>query len=154
MRTLLLVRHARAGVRGTWPGSDLERPLDERGERQAAALVEALADEAREVHTSRAERCRATVAPLAAAAGLALHEQPLLLEGADTTAALEWLVGLPDGAVACSHGDVIGGILTTLSAQGLRGQDTSRWPKGGWHRLVVDDLDVVRSVTLHPPTEA
>ena len=37
MPLLLLVRHARAGVRGTGP-HDLERPLDARGLQQAAAL--------------------------------------------------------------------------------------------------------------------
>ena len=150
MRTVHLVRHALAGVRGTWPGDDLERALTAEGHAQAAALVGVLADVATEVHTSRAVRCRDTVAPLAEAAGLALHEEPLLLEGADPTAALDWLRGLPDGAVACSHGDVIGGVLTILSAQGLRGEHTTAWPKGGRHELLLDGDEVTR-VTLHRP---
>ena len=39
---LLLVRHASAGDRTTWEGDDRERPLDDRGRRDAEELVEQL----------------------------------------------------------------------------------------------------------------
>ena len=40
--SLLLVRHASAGERAEWDGDDAERPLDERGEAQAAHLPDVL----------------------------------------------------------------------------------------------------------------
>ncbi|NIR39365.1 MAG: histidine phosphatase family protein, partial [Actinobacteria bacterium] len=42
--SLHLVRHGSAGHRGSWPGDDLERPLDERGTEQARRLAEHLGD--------------------------------------------------------------------------------------------------------------
>ena len=37
--TILLIRHASAGDRYRWWGDDADRPLDERGVAEAAALV-------------------------------------------------------------------------------------------------------------------
>ena len=68
---LLLVRHAWAGDRTTWEGDDRERPLDDRGRRDAGALVELLARfEIEAILTSPYRRCVETVAPLAAARNL------------------------------------------------------------------------------------
>ena len=38
--TILLIRHASAGDRYRWWGDDADRPLDERGVAEAAALVD------------------------------------------------------------------------------------------------------------------
>ncbi len=40
---VLLVRHAKAGKRGDWPGDDDDRPLDAAGRAQAQRLVDLLA---------------------------------------------------------------------------------------------------------------
>ncbi len=40
--SLLLVRHASAGKGDEWKAADAERPLDERGEEQAAHLPDVL----------------------------------------------------------------------------------------------------------------
>jgi 8-oxo-dGTP pyrophosphatase MutT (NUDIX family) len=40
---IVLVRHARAGKRSEWPGTDSKRPLDDFGREQAQRLVEFLA---------------------------------------------------------------------------------------------------------------
>ncbi len=80
--TVLLVRHAWAGERGAVP-DDRDRPLDERGRRQAAALHDHL-DTCLQVrgHPRLAEhgdavllssplvRCTATLAPMASTLGL------------------------------------------------------------------------------------
>jgi len=107
--TSVLVRHASAGKRADWGRDDRLRPLDARGRRQAAALVELLRVVAvRRVVSSPYVRCLETVEPLAAALGLAIEEDDSLAEGAGTAAsALLAEVGL----VACTHGDVAEELL-------------------------------------------
>ena len=79
-----LVRHARAGHRATWQGEDDSlRPLDERGRRQADALVAQLADrEFARILSSPFARCVQTVEPLAEARGLPVEAVDSLAEGA------------------------------------------------------------------------
>ena len=150
---LLLVRHALAGIRGTWPGDDLDRPLDDRGTAQARRLVEQWGDAAVDaVHSSRAVRCTETVRPLAEHAGVDVVEAPQLLEGAAPAACLAWLEALPgEVVVACSHGDVIGGVLSRLEERGTDLGGDVRWPKGSTWELQVEDGLVVRG-HLHEPS--
>jgi broad specificity phosphatase PhoE len=130
--SILLVRHADAGARGSWPGDDLDRELSDRGHEEASRLAGALPamrpEPITRVASSRAVRCVETVAPLADALGLAVTPEPLLLEGADPTAALAWLEGDRAPDVACSHGDVIGGIVTLLADRGVA-LPRAAWPK-------------------------
>ena len=105
--TLLLIRHASAGDREAWVGDDSLRPLDERGRRQAAALVAALAPYAlTAVLTSPYLRCVETVLPLAAAHGLRPEQRPELAEGSGD-AVLDILLTLEPGTALCTHGDVV-----------------------------------------------
>jgi 8-oxo-(d)GTP phosphatase len=118
--TVILVRHAAAGERSRWAGDDRLRPLDDRGRRQAAGLVEALAPCGVErVLTSPYVRCRQTVDPLADALGLAVEERAELAEGAGA-AGVGQLVGLLQSAVAvlCTHGDVVAAVLGEESEKG------------------------------------
>ena len=89
--TLHLVRHAAAGDRSRFAGGDdLERPLDERGHEQAAALVPFFAERpVRAVWSSLATRCSQTVGPLAAAHGLEVELRRELTEGARPNDLLE-----------------------------------------------------------------
>ncbi len=153
---VLLVRHTHAGVRGTWPGNDLDRQLSATGRQQAAALVDQLGGEPIvAVHSSRAVRCVASVAPLAEACGLTVEEAPALLEGTAPAQALAWLETLtagPDEAVvACSHGDVIGGVLERLDDRGTPLDGPLRWPKAGTWVLDVEDGLVVGGRPIAPP---
>lgn len=152
--TVLLVRHALAGVRGTWPGDDLERPLDEHGRAQATAITDCWADRAVDaVHSSRAVRCTATVEPLAADHGRTVQQAPELLEGTPTATTLGWLERLEgEVVVACSHGDVIGNVIHRLQARGTTLEGGLRWPKASTWELVVAD-GLVTHGTLHPPPE-
>ena len=108
-----LVRHARAGHRETWSGEDDSlRPLDERGLRQAEALVAQLAErDLSRILTSPYTRCVQTVEPLAAARGLPVEAVDSLAEGAGEAAALELLHGLEAPAVACVHGDLVEALV-------------------------------------------
>lgn len=156
---ILLIRHAHAGVRGTWPGDDLERELSERGQAEATAITKQWAgDPITAIHSSRAVRCVETVRPLADQLGFEVQEQPQLLEGAAPSETLAWLEARDDDQtiVACSHGDVIGGIIQRLDARGTPLEGAVQWPKGSTWELEVDDGLVVRG-RLHdtpqpPPT--
>ncbi len=155
---ILLVRHAHAGVRGAWPGDDLQRELSDLGRAQADALAELWADSSvGAVHSSRATRCTETVRPLAACLDLDVTETPQLLEGAAPGEALAWLESLDleadrDTVVACSHGDVIGGIVRRLEGRGTDLGTSLQWPKGSTWELEVDEGLVVRG-RLHPVPE-
>lgn len=149
MSRVHLVRHAHAGERCGWPGDDLDRPLSDVGRQQASGIADALAARATALMTSSAVRCRQTLAPIEDRTGLHAVDEPLLLEGADPAATLDWLVRLPDGAIACSHGDVIGGIIRLLATSGPA-DETAGWPKAGWWTLETAQGRVT-SATPHPP---
>jgi 8-oxo-dGTP diphosphatase len=130
--TSVLLRHASAGDRGDWHGDDRLRPLDARGRRQAATLVELLGPiDVRRVVSSPYVRCVATVEPLAAALGLPLEVDDRLAEGSGR-AARELLQ--EDGVVACTHGDIVEDVL----GRGLK--------KGAG--VVLRDGEVVREFRL------
>jgi len=107
-----LVRHGRAGKRSEWEGDDRLRPLDERGVRQAQALVAQLDDRNVErILSSPYVRCVQTVEPLARERGLPLEEEEALAEGAGVGAALHLLRGSGEAVVASVHGDLAEALL-------------------------------------------
>jgi phosphohistidine phosphatase SixA len=103
---LLLVRHASAGDRAAWEGDDRDRPLDERGRRDASELVarlESLRIEA--ILTSPYRRCLETVGPLARARLLEIDVREELGEehqGDEGVALVRSLAGRD--VVVCGHG--------------------------------------------------
>ena len=112
--TSVLLRHAAAGDRDDWDGDDFHRPLDAKGRRQAAELVELLRPfGVSRVVSSPYVRCVQTVEPLAAALGLQLEQDDRLAEGQGAAAA-DLLK--EDGVVCCSHGD----IAEALVGRGLK----------------------------------
>lgn len=119
---IIVLRHGKAVAREDWSGPDAERPLTDRGRRQAKAAVGPLrAFGVRKVISSDAVRCADTVAPLAKA----------LRTQVRTTAALSqdaWEAGTSDPrsvigkrirarkpVVLCSHGPVLPDILSELA---------------------------------------
>jgi 8-oxo-dGTP diphosphatase len=103
---LLLVRHASAGDRDDWDGDDRDRPLDDRGRKQAEELVERLAPYAIEaILSSPARRCVDTVEPLARARGLELEERPELSEELQHTEGIVLVRSVAGrDVVVCGHG--------------------------------------------------
>jgi 8-oxo-dGTP diphosphatase len=105
--SILLIRHALAGDPEAWAGDDRVRPLDERGRRQAEALVDALAEcRLDRIVSSSYVRCVQTVAPLAEVRGLEIEldgqlEAERLEEVPDV---LERLRG--ESVAVCTHGDL------------------------------------------------
>lgn len=119
--SVLLVRHAKAGDRDRWDAPDDLRPLTANGEAQAEALVDLLAGyEIDRVLSSPYLRCTQTVAPLAAARGLAVEPCDDLAEGEGRAgiALTRRLLAAPAAyTVLCSHGDVVEEVLDALGVQ-------------------------------------
>jgi phosphohistidine phosphatase SixA len=119
---LLLIRHAWAGDRDDWEGDDRERPLDERGRRQAEELVERLQPYPIEaILSSPARRCVETVEPLARARGLEIELRPELGEDRQEGEGVALVRSLAGRDVAvCGHG----GLEYSLA------EPPPKWKKG------------------------
>jgi phosphohistidine phosphatase SixA len=149
--TLLLLRHVHAGDRSSWSGPDHERPVSNRGRRQALALVEQYAEhDVAAVLSSPYVRCVQSVEPLAAARELVVEEVDELAEGAPLDVVSRLLrrarrrVDGTDGAVVlCTHGDVLQAVTTELANRGVhlpsdRSEKAATWVIGG----TLDDPDL------------
>jgi 8-oxo-dGTP diphosphatase len=150
---LYVVRHADAGARSHGDDPDELRPLSERGQRQAEALCELLAEVgiARLV-ASPFQRCVNTLAPLAARLGLAVEADDRLAEGQGFVGALELASELRDvPAVICSHGDVIPDLLEALVRRGIKLKDEPRWQKASTWVLTRDGDGFSKAKYLPPP---
>lgn len=156
-RLAYLVRHAHAGDRTAWHGDDSLRPLSGKGWRQAEGIAALIAapPRLRRVLSSPSLRCVQTVEPLARAHGLAVETDDRLLEGADPRDALALLEEemAPGPLAACSHGDVIPGVLDLLRGAGVRFEGPLTWPKAStWVLQGADGGGVVAARYLPPPT--
>ena len=159
----VLLRHASAGRKSAWRGDDLLRPLDERGEADAAELARLLGCfGVTRVLSSAAERCLGTVRPYAKGIGAAIEAEPAFTArpgdgGGDRTEAarrrLAELLKDPVPTVICGHRE----NLPVLYAQA---RDTLRqpppddgWspPKAGFWVLHVA-ADILAAVEHHPVT--
>jgi phosphohistidine phosphatase SixA len=123
----VLIRHAHAGVRSEWHGSDEWRGLTEVGHSQARAVAEMLGDlPILRIFSSPSLRCRQTVVPLALAHGLDVEPCWALGSQADADAALD-LLSDPEteSSILCTHrealqslfGRLAGGCSTVAGAQ-------------------------------------
>jgi 8-oxo-dGTP diphosphatase len=154
--TIYLVRHAKAGVRDSWPGDDEQRPLSGRGRLQALGLLELLRDaQFGRVLSSPYVRCIETVVPLAAERRMAIEPVEALAEGASLDEAVALVrkhVG--QGAVMCSHGDVIPMLLEQYAKNGVDIGPAPQWPKGCVWVLETDATGEVRSAEyVAPPAD-
>lgn len=151
--TIYLVRHAKAGERNVWEGDDLHRPLSGRGHLQARNLLGVLADAKFErILSSPYVRCMETVVPLSGALGIAIEPVDGLTEGATLEEALA-LVGkhAENGAVFCTHGDVIPMLLQHYAVHGVDVGAAPQWPKGSTWALDTDATGEVTSARFIPP---
>jgi len=118
--SLFLVRHAKAGKRSQWEGDDSLRPLVAEGVRQAEVIAESIALlQPSALYSSPFVRCVQTLEPLAKATGLSVVKHELLAEGVNFTGTVDWMHTLADGAVMCSHGDVIPEVIDALERRGM-----------------------------------
>lgn len=117
-RTLIIVRHAKAGRKDRYSGDDTLRPLDKRGRAQAEALTnQLLAFGATAIHAADRLRCRETVEPLAEELGTVIFSEPALNEeaySADRKRAHRRILEIAalDGIrVVCTQGGVIPDLI-------------------------------------------
>lgn len=152
---VFLVRHAKAGDRSTWEGDDRQRPLTGRGRRQAELLAEMLAgEEFGSIVSSPYVRCLQTVVPLACAREMSIEVSPDLAEGARLEAAYALVRKYAyDGAVLCTHGDVVPMIVAHLRARGVPIEGPAEWAKGSVWVLECDAGDVVAARYVPPPDD-
>jgi 8-oxo-dGTP diphosphatase len=159
--TIELIPHCTSVPRDGWAGSHDARPLAGLGRRQAAVLVTAVGPGVDGIYSSPAVRCRQTVEPLAAAAGLPVQDLTELYEANEFSEpaagtvpevmvraiggawaagrmlrAVTLMMGAHPGgrAAAASHGDVIPVLLATLSSTFAIPQPR-HVGRGGWYTL-------------------
>ena len=128
---VFLVRHASAGDASTWRGADADRPLDERGRRQAEEIAALLPSYSPvRVVSAPPVRCVDTVAGAAAAVGLDLEIDPLFGEEgapADPERHLLSVLAPGEAVVVCSQGGVIPRILLALTGRHEHAKKGSVW---------------------------
>ena len=153
--TVQLVRHGSAGSRARWPGSDDDRPLDERGRAQAGRLAEVLPSWGPHFLVSApALRCRQTIEGLALASGLAVTVSAAFSEegfAADPDTGQTLLTALAQKfrcTVIASQGGAIPALVRRLTEQhGLARTEVGSRKGSVWTltfagpRLVAADYD-------------
>lgn len=127
---LYVIRHAKAGKKSQWNGPDMYRPLDDVGRIQAKALAHKIAAVAPTwLVSSPFLRCMQTLEDLSELMGLPVLADDRLAEDKDITAVIQMLEQAPEGAVMCSHGDMIPAIIRTLENRGMTVTSTPDWRK-------------------------
>src|SRR5262245_63698604 len=111
---LFILRHATAGHKRDWIGSDAQRPLDVEGEHTAELLAKVLGDYGvRRLISSPTTRCVQTLGPLAEVRDLPIELWDGLGPDADAANIIACFTrpAFAD-AVLCTHGEVISPLLT------------------------------------------
>ena len=154
--SIFVVRHAKAESRRAWNDDDRLRPLTKSGRRQAAMLAERLRREPiTGLWSSPYLRCTETLAPLGRRLDLPVVGEPRLAEGSPFESTLELLGEVGDGAVLCSHGDVIPELLDGLVRRGTHVVGTPEWRKASVWTLDPPGRDgAVATARAEPPPGA
>jgi broad specificity phosphatase PhoE len=147
-----LLRHADAGDKHAWTGPDYDRPLSSTGQREADGLIALLADyPIGEIVSSPAVRCWQTVQPLAERRRLAVRTDDALAVDADVGRAVALLLdNESDGALLCTHGELIKPLLGRLRELGAPISQEVSSPKGSVWLLETAD-GAVTSASYLPP---
>ncbi len=150
---LFLVRHAKAGERRD-SDDDTQRPLSKAGWAQAHALAKPLvaAGAGNILFSSPYVRCIQTLEPLAERLKCDVVTDGRLGEAESVIAMVEMIRTLPDGAVLCSHGDMIPDSLSSLQRRGCEFIGEPNWKKASvW--LIERDAsgNAVTAVCWPPP---
>ncbi len=128
--TIYFVRHAKAGERRVWLGDDVDRPLSKTGWKQSNAVARRLAKKnVTALYASPYVRCMQTLEPLAELAGLEVQPEKRLFEDEPFEPVLDLLNEVEDGAVLCSHGDIIPAVIKALVRRGMEVQTPPDWAK-------------------------
>jgi 8-oxo-dGTP diphosphatase len=154
--SIFVVRHAKAGSRDKWDGDDRDRPLSGRGWTQARTIGKRLRRErVTGLYSSPYVRCMQSLVPLGEHLGLDVVADDRLAEGVSFEASLDLLAEAGDGAVLCSHGDVILELLNALVRRGTEFVTPPDWRKGSICILDAPDADgrIATAVVEPPPND-
>jgi len=151
-----IVRHANAGNKRAWGGSDDVRPLDAFGVAQAAAMAPRLAaaGTVRRLVSSPSLRCVQTLQPLAGMLDTEIETWDALAPHAGA-GGLRSTLGHPafDDAVVCTHGELLRPLLRTLRRRGLDrppAHGRSLLAKGSAWRLTIEPDGTISRFTHFP----
>ena len=118
--SLYLIRHAKAGKKSQFEGPDVQRPLDEAGWLQAKALATSIASfNPTCLLSSPYLRCMQTLQDLGERTGQPVQQEARLAENSDIGEFVGLLEAVADGAVLCSHGDMIPAAIRLLERRGM-----------------------------------
>lgn len=149
-----VIRHAEAGDRKRWKGSDEARPLSRGGRHQARELAARFADEPFvQLLSSSFRRCAQTLEPLAEARGIPIELRDELAEGRPWEY-LEKLILEAEGegpTAACVHGDVLQGLMNDLFERGIGRAVDKGFRKGATWVIEVLDGAIVSARHLSAP---
>lgn len=150
---VFLVRHAKAGHRHDDSPDDSMRPLVESGWAQSRAIADTLvgAGATGPLFASPFTRCIQTLQPLAERLDLLVTADDRLAEAKPFLPVLEMIAGLPDGAVLCSHGDLIPDVIDALHRRGCRIITEPNWKKASVWQLDRDENGRVTTASAWPP---
>jgi 8-oxo-dGTP diphosphatase len=151
---LYLVRHAKAGSRRDWNDDDELRPLSKAGRKQSDQIAERLHRRGiTALVSSPYVRCVQTLDPLAGRCGLTVTIDDRLAEGNDFRGAIDLLSALPDGAVLCSHGDIVPAVIEALQRRGCEIATPADWRKATvWLVDRAVDGEFTHAKVWSPPT--
>jgi 8-oxo-dGTP diphosphatase len=150
--TIYLIRHAHAGSRSGWGGDDIDRPLSERGEQQAAGILDALRGASIDrIYSSPYRRCLQTVEPLGATCGVKVRTAGPLAEGTAIDDVLSFIADqVPRDSALCTHGDLAPKVIRHLLNRGMQADTGPVSQKGSIWVLDVEKGRVVRGRYLPP----
>jgi len=150
---VFLVRHAKAGHRPADLSNDRLRPLTESGWQQANALAVSLSEAVAvgPLLSSPFLRCMQTLEPLADRLGIPVVADDRLAENKSTKAMLDLMNDLPDGAVMCSHGDMIPDAIQALQRRGCEIVTAPHWKKASVWVLDRDGSGQFVTASAWPP---
>lgn len=152
MGEVYVVRHAKAGERRLWTDDDLDRPLSKKGWKQSEALARRLARlEPTTLLSSPYVRCVQTLEPLGRRSGLPIEVEARLAEDEPVEPVLELLAEVADGAVLCSHGDIIPATIDALRLTGTEIRTPVDWRKASVWVLRRNKRCQIVTATVWPP---
>jgi 8-oxo-dGTP diphosphatase len=152
MAHLYVIRHAKAGERRLWTGSDLDRPLSKKGWKQSELVGKRLAKlEPSVLLSSPYVRCQQTLEPLADLIGQQVQIEQRLCEDEPFEPVLELLSEVPAHAVLSTHGDIIPATMQALARRGMKMNTPPDWRKAAVWVLKRSKHGVIVHATVWPP---
>lgn len=152
---IYLVRHSKAGERRVWQGEDVDRPLSKTGWKQSQAVARRLSKKkVSSLYASPYVRCMQTLEPLGALVGLPVQAEQRLFEDEPFEPVLDLINEVKDGAVLCSHGDIILAVINALVRRGMEVETPPDWGKASVWVLRRKGDRITRGKVWPPPVLA